>query len=140
MGLVNVRYLGLAGTKIDNDSVAKLCCALRQLEELNLSRCVNVDSDALLFLQGPLRVSAAQLKCNPSPRHIHAPPCVQYTTELPHLHTLHLNETGVSDLTSFRAFPGSSSVARPATVQCELSLTLQRVCVFPRGGAVAVEQ
>lgn len=52
------------------------------------------------------------------------PPCAQYPTELPHLHALHLNETGVSDLTSFRAFPGASLAARPAAALCERSLTI----------------
>jgi len=65
VGLTDLRYLGLAGTKIDNDSVAALCGALRQLEELDLSCCAKVDSDALLFLQGPPAAFACLVAMQP---------------------------------------------------------------------------
>ena len=45
-------YLGLHGTKVDDDAVALVCKHLRRLEHIDLSQCARVTSVALLSLQG----------------------------------------------------------------------------------------
>ena len=45
-------YLGLHGTKVDDDAVAQICKHLKQLTQLDLGQCSRVTSVALLYLQG----------------------------------------------------------------------------------------
>ena len=49
-----MHYLGLHGTKLDDDAVGLICRHLKQLEHVDLGGCARITSNALLHLQGKL--------------------------------------------------------------------------------------